>query len=87
VFGIVFRKLVTIIMLIVIYNSMTPLHQQQVKNVIFSVGNALVYGVQLLQEQGKHSTLATEETYCPTDIPQQQYSPYNNGNYNDQGYE
>lgn len=51
------------------------------------MGNALVYGVQLLQEQGKHSTLATEETYCPTDIPQQQYSPYNNGNYNDQGYE
>lgn len=70
-----------VILLVVLYNNLSPIQQSQLK---LAGENFLYAFVTLVKGVASYSnsTLATDETYCPTqNVPSSQYNPYYDGNY------
>lgn len=65
-------------LLVIIYLNLTPNQQYQTREFLLNVVEVVVMGIKEIKSQGNHSTLATDETYCPTEqYPYQQYQYQN----------
>ena len=71
-------------LLVIIYLNLSANQQQQTREFLLNTVEVIVMGIKEIKYQGNHSTLATDETYCPTDqypYQQYQYQPYQNEYY------